>query len=698
MRSISVIFFLLLSTHLLFAVKAYPYPIKVKQPDGSTVEIIMHGDEFFHFATTADGKLVARTADGCYRYAVYENGKITPSGAIARSSVFLSQYANKSGIDATEISRQRSAGIRKLEASGGMRTIDRSAAGTINILVIPVEFSDVTFTCEDATNHFYMMLNQPGYSGYGAAGSAKDYFEANIKGTVFNFDVIAPVRLPETRAYYGANDQSTPSVITYDKNIKEMVKEACTSVNSSVDFSKYDNDKDGNVDYVFIYFAGHNEAESGNSDAIWPQTYSIYNEGIKLDGVRLSMFGCTSELMGGEVSDELGGNRIYSGIGNFCHEFSHALGLQDLYDVNNESGGNSKCLWGRLSVMDEGNYNNNGRTPPYYCAIDRELAGILEYEPVDTAGNMTLYPIGTSNKAVMFPCENTGEYFLMEYRNQEGWDAHINGNGLIVYHLDKSSNIVDGITASVRWSNNLINTYAGHECADLVEAYSHAEHISQVFFPGQACVTEFSPSTDPAFTDWDGIPVGYRISDISQNGSYSSFSVREDLSEFLLKPENMSVNAYQRSAFLEWECDRTGIFKWGIEWESKKDTALLTSYTIDDLEPGTAYTCIVYHIGNYSNGDTVSVDFSTPDITSSYPKMAIPAKILYAGDHIDLVIENISEEVSSVRWFINETEVYIRRAVFNYSGEFELKAIIQYASDKSEETISRKIMVHEKEE
>lgn len=702
MRLILTIFFLLLSTLHLYAVKAYPYPIKVKQPDGSILEIVMHGDEFFRYATTVDGRLVTRTSDGFYRYAAYSNGSILSSGTIARSSGmrFANMPLSANGpISIEETGRMRDLGIRRFEAAGGMQTMAlRAVPGTVNALVIPVEFSDVRFTATDIQSHIQAMLNTAGYSEYGANGSAKDYFEANIPNTTFNFDVTPPVLLSKSMDYYGANDQSTPSVIIYDKNIREMVREACLAVNPTVDFSRYDNDNDGNVDYVFILYAGHNEAESGNTDAIWPQTYSIYNEGIRLDGVRLSLFGCSSELMGSDLSGDVGGNYLFAGIGNFCHEFSHSLGLKDLYDVNYGNGGNSKCLWERLSLMDEGNYSNFGRTPPYYCAIDRELAGTLEYEPVIADTRMTLIPINISNKAIRIPCDKDGEYFLAEARTAESWDRYINGSGMLIYHIDKSSNIVDGITASVRWENNLINTYAAHECADLVEAYPKAESISQVFFPGQAQITEFGPVTEPAFVSWDGIPAGYLFYDITAEGNSISFSVRKDNSEILLKPEDVSVKAYQTSAILEWDSSHAGIARWGIECEDRKDTTRMTGYVIEDLEPSSVYSCMIYHIGNYSNGDTVSVVFTTPGLSSHYPLMNISRKKLYEGDYIDLVMENITEEYASVKWFINGNEIYVRRAIFNYSGDYEIKAEIKYKSDNSTETITRIVTIHERED
>lgn len=278
---------------------------------------------------------------------------------------------------------------------------------------------------------------------------------------------------------------------------------------------------DGQVDYIFFYLAGYNEAESGDEYAIWPQTGYASQEGIRFDGVTINMFGCASELSGSDLGMDGGG--IPSGIGTFCHEFGHFLGLVDLYDTDYGSGGMSNCLWGKLSLMDEGNYNNSGRTPPYFCAIDRELVGSVNYINLTAGETYTLSPIQTGGDVIRVPTNNSGEYYLMENRNAEKWDSYIEGAGMVVYHIDKSQTNVDGITAYTRWMTNLVNTYAAHECADLVEAFPQAGHISQVFFPGQAGITGLSAAGDPAFIAWDGTPVGIRLSNIMNYGGNHHF-------------------------------------------------------------------------------------------------------------------------------------------------------------------------------
>lgn len=678
MRSICFIFLLLLSVNTAMAVRAYPYPIKVKQPDGSTLTIVIHGDEFYRSITTEDGRAVVRGQDGYYR---------------------ISGISQTSAAEAVLI-RERN--IRRLAENGGIPVLSPLATGNVKVLIIPVEFDDVTFSMADPQSHFHNMLNTAGYSENGGTGSAKDYFKANIHEKDFDFDVSEPVRLSKPYSHYGENDVSTPSVITYDIRIDEMVEEACSLADLSVDFSKYDNDGDGTVDYIFFFFAGYNEAESGDDLAIWPQTHNISSKGLRMDGVRIGLFSCASELSGSNSASD---GTLTSGIGTFCHEFSHFLGLVDLYDTDQGSGGLSQGLWGTLSIMDKGNYNNYGRTPPYYCAIDRELAGSAKYMDVSTGTTVTLPPIHVNGDIIRIPTVKNGEYYLIENRTETGWDAYTGGSGMVIYHIDRSDAIVDGITASVRWSTNMVNTYAQHECADLVEAYPKAGHISQIFFPGQADITEFSAAGDPAFIAWDGTPVGIKFSNIAVRGDNVIFDISEDNTEILLTPTDCSIKTYQNKAIVEWSGGRPGTYRWGIIWGKKdepelshRDTSVISRFTFYNLSPKTDYSCMIYHIGEHSNGDTLSLDFSTGAMTSPFPYIVLDKNTYSTGDTLDLVINNLTEDINYCVWYINGNRAITDRYIFRRTGDYEIQAILEYTSDGSRETIKRKLRITDKDD
>lgn len=708
MRSFCFIFLLLAATYTAMAVKAYPRPVTVRQPDGSSLVLIIKGDEHFHYTMTTDGRTVVKGKDGYYYYAEYSPAGLTVSGTRASSASGAARLsigaALRNAPDMSATARTfRSRNINRLSAAGGIRTLSPASPQTVRALIIPVQFKDLPFTkfpiAAGPREHFESMMNTPGYSDYGGTGSAKEYFEANIPSKQFEFTVTDPVTLDNEYSYYGQNDLSTPSVITYDIRLNEMVREACKKVDAYVDFSHFDNDGDGMADFIFLYFAGYNEAESGDDDAIWPQIHSLASEGISHDRIKIGTYACASELSGSNLG-EGGSSVVYSGIGTFCHEFAHYLGLVDLYDTDYGNNGVSKCLWGKLSIMDEGNFNNSGRTPPYFCAIDRRLAGSANIMTIKAGDRVTLDPARIRGDVIYVPTENSGEYFLIENRDNSEWDAYIEGSGMVIYHIDSSSNLADGITASLRWATNLVNASSAHECADLIEAFEDAEDIRQVFFPGQAEVTEFTASGTPAFIAWDGAPVGLKLTDISLNGSSVTFNVQQDNSEILLTPLDCRVEAYQNRAVLKWKINRHGNYNWGIIWGGTaegspvyRDTARVSRYTFEDLTPRTEYYCRLYHIGESHNGDTVSLRFTTFPLSSPYPYIYLDRISYTTQDTLDLVINNLTEDLSSCLWFINDVRALSDRYVFRQPGEYTVKAVLEYASDGSEETIIRKLSV-----
>ena len=233
-------------------------------------------------------------------------------------------------------------------------------------IVILAQFKDLKF--QFTRDNFVSMLTQNGYSYNGADGSAVDYF----------------------------NDQFRLA-------------------DAEIDFSLYDDDGDGEVDNVFVFFAGGDEAEYAGDDRIWSHAWYV-RDGAKinltLDGKVINRYACTSELTRLDFT-----NYDMAGIGTFCHEFSHTLGLMDYYDTDYEgSGGQAEALWTTTALMDAGNGNNFGNTPPNYNAIDRECVGTTLPETITEEGTYTLEPIQNSGKYYRIDTDTEDEYFLLECR------------------------------------------------------------------------------------------------------------------------------------------------------------------------------------------------------------------------------------------------------------------------------------------
>lgn len=515
-----IIISLLCFTQNLYAVKAIQGVVTVTQPDGSKLKVQIYGDEFFSYYTTADGYTISKGKDGFFYYADYSTGQLMISSARVgglTKGAFMSK-----GVPQSVINFRRSVAKAELEALMRSISTKSNASHPLRVLVILAQYSDLKFVTPNPKMAFTDMLNQQGYSANGATGSAADYYSDNSMGKYRpEFVVTDVVTLPKSYRFYG--EKTSSSNVT--SNAQQQTMDACNEASKKgVNFGDFDANNDGMVDIVFIYYAGHNAAE-GAQEAVWPHQWAVSGN-FRLNGKQIFGYACTSELTGAY------GTKM-TGIGTLCHEFAHTLGLYDFYDTSN---GGAAALWGSLALMDSGNYNNEGRTPPLLTALERSILGWLTPTEITKNGAYVLENLD-KNRAYVIQTGNSGEYFLLENRQSTGWDRYINNSngtqiprGMLIVHVDKSNNPVNGKTASQLWSDNEINNTKSHQCVDLVEACGHENRyrtpISDVFFPGTKNATSFTGVSTPNNLPWSGKPLGTNITNISLSSDQIHFDVR----------------------------------------------------------------------------------------------------------------------------------------------------------------------------
>lgn len=515
-RFIISIFAVCLFATSLSAVPARPGKMTVRQPDGSRIEIYKHGDEFGHWITDTRGRVLIKEEDGFYR---------------------VRQGADISGIRKTALAKRTA----RQAVYTGKSNRAKIASGTKHFLVILVEFKDVKFSTENPKQDFTNLLNQKGYSANGGTGSANDFYYDNSHGS-FNpvFDVYGPVTLANPMKYYGENDKNGN-----DKHPEEAVLEGLNGIKNQVDFSQFDNNGDGCVDLVFMYYAGYGEADYGDEDTIWPHQWELSGSGFSFssNGVRADSYACSNELV---LDEKTFAERLCS-IGTACHEFGHAMGLPDLYDTDYDDNGYAAGMLA-FSTMDAGAYNNDGRTPPYFTAEERICLGWLDESDIkefSASGNVTL-PSVIENVFYKTPTDQDGEYFVYECRGSNGWDAGLPAHGLIVTHVDKSSRAVSlgqySCSAADLWSNwaayNYINGNGSHPCCYIIPAadqsnllfgYKYYQEYQTYYiddskyplfpFPGQNKVTTYTP------VSWNGVESDFSLSNIAYSNNTVTFAV-----------------------------------------------------------------------------------------------------------------------------------------------------------------------------
>jgi M6 family metalloprotease-like protein len=530
-RSLFFAFFLaLLPLSFTHAVKAYPFPVQITQPDGTVLTVRIHGDEFHHIKTTVDGYLVKQNAKGFWTYASQDaTGKITPSDVIARDVSsrsaqdiqFLKSLKNSSSVS---LQRVKASGRQFQKPQLSVRKNAFPLTNSPRSLVILVNFSDKSFVTSSAQSAFTNLLNQSGYSANGATGSARDYFMASSYGKFSpEFDVVGPYTLSKTMKSYGANDADG-----YDVDPARMIVDACKAAdNAGVDFSKYDTDNDGLIDNIFVYYAGYNEAEGAAENTVWPHRWVVYTSeesstdytydgtvaSVTFDGVRLYDYACTSELKGTSGSN-------MCGVGTFCHEFGHVLGLPDYYPTD----GGTHFTLSYWNIMDAGAYLNDGKTPPTYSAFDRFFLNWLTPIELKSSGNFTLQPLTSSNNAYLISKDgnhnlvgnspNPTEFFMLENRQNSGWDTYLPGHGLLVTHINYNQS---------DWENNSPNNIAGKLDYEIVEADGIASETTLAGdpFPGTKNVTTCSLRVR------NGTKLTKSLTNISENNNINFYFIGE---------------------------------------------------------------------------------------------------------------------------------------------------------------------------
>ena len=481
------------AVQILSAVPAMPGKFTRTLPDGRKVTLELHGDEFRHWLTDESGRVVKQNA----------RGFIEPSS--------MAEVTEMMG-GAVQVNRMRKERLVKTRQMMHRAATAKASGGVLYFPMILVQFPDMKYRIADSDElvrqAFENLANQAGYSANGGTGSLNDYFSDNAMGQIeFHFDVFGPVTVSQSYAYYGTK-KTAPSGTFYEP-VAEAIMEAADILAAEQGddvFNPYDNDGDGRIDAVFVYYAGYNEAEGAPEETIWPHEWVVgawdseYRNKV-YGNVRFNSYSCASELRGSS------GVRM-AGIGTAVHEFGHALGLPDLYDRTYNNNGDGQC--GGVYVFSpmcsgSGSYNNQGRTPAYLTMEERIMLGWADgYTPLPASGTITIPSVDT-NFAYREDTENEGEYFVFECRKGAGWDAYT-PEGLVVYHVDRSRNEVrvysdsgyEISTAADMWTKHTgnINAWREHPCYSTVAACAqqntnYTGDYMNLPFPGGQGVTEY---------------------------------------------------------------------------------------------------------------------------------------------------------------------------------------------------------------
>lgn len=405
--------------------------------NGKTVRVELKGDENLHYWQAADGQ--------CYRLDKAGNATLITN---------MPDLKNKAKAKRSAKNHQRK--MRTRVASG------KQAAGVYSGqkkgLIVLVQFKDVQF--EDGHNKelFKRVANEENFVYDDFEGSVKDYFKAQSNGTFeLDFDVVGPITLANDMEYYGADSGGEGD----DVRPGAMVAEALKAADKEVDFSLYDWNGDKEVEQVYILYAGHGQATYDDANTIWPHEWSLsdndYARTLTLDNVILNTYACSSEL------NAIG---MLDGIGTICHEFSHCLGLPDMYDTDDSDGVNFGM--GSWDLMDYGGYNGEGYIPAGYTSYEKIFAGWLRPIELTTDTTITnMKALSENGEAyIIYNDNHRDEYYLLENRQAKKWDRELPNAGMLILHVDFNQDV---------WDNNEVNNDARRQRCTIFHADNNDE-------------------------------------------------------------------------------------------------------------------------------------------------------------------------------------------------------------------------------
>ena len=641
------------------AVPAYPEPFTFTQPDGTTITLKAVGDEFQNGLTTNDGLTVTIGADGYIYYRTAAGMSQVKAHDAANRNAAETAFidANRQqlnfGAQITPQARERRASARKANRVGNTE-IPTMGSPRVPILLVEYKDKKMSNTKDKLEAHYKT-----------DAKSVYQYFVDQSSGQYTpQFDVYGIYTLDNDREYYGGNVYDANGNRS-DKGLGRMVEQAILKAGDEIDWSKYDNDGDGQADVCMVVFAGVGEAQASTTvpEAIWPcQWYlssaAYYGYGdigaMELNGVIVNRFGVFNEVSG---SNDNG--TTLDGIGTFCHEFSHCLGLPDFYDT--AYGGHYGM--GRWSLMCSGCYNGlqiSGDTPVGYSAYEKNFMGWLEYTEAVQNTHYTLpAPNSGNDMAVRIKALNNNEYFILENRRKQGWDQCIANGGVLITHFTYIPE---------RWYYNNPNN-EDIQLATIIPADNSLSLYGESGDPFGNSNHEFSDTSTPAM-----------MANMSANGTLGSTTgeygtIKKPVTEITVKNDGTAAFWFMKKDFdvftpVMQPADTTlvDLTSFTAQWTDETEDQYVKSYTLWVTQDGLPTDPVLLDEADFTSFETVASDGTLSDV-SGYADQYLPqgwtsSSQLYVYNGAILIGNQISTTLYDMPMNYNKISVVVNGCSF----------------------------------
>jgi immune inhibitor A len=408
-------------TQFAFSIPADPDMTQTILSGGKEILIRQWGDEFAHGFETLDGYTIVSIGKmDEWSYAIHDDdGRLIPSlfvVGIDEPSLFKIEKHLRPKTDNNR--KLRNSMLEKKAQS--LKENEVRYEGDWHVLTIFIDFPDQPHIY--STEEFQQLLFS--FDPVNPRSMADYYKEVSYGKFHIIGDAIGWYTAKNEKAYYGEN--TVNNFDDFDK-VRELVIEAVTAADPYIDFSLYDNDKDGEVDAVNIYHSGRGEESGGVENDIWAHMNLISSSQTTADGCTISTYTIQPELYYDDITS----------IGILCHEFGHALGLPDLYDSDQSSSG-----IGSFGLMGYGGSNTYfGKKmdcPAHFCPWSKEFLGWTDISLITSTDKFMLMPAEEDSLVYKIKGELPDDgYFLIENRQKMGFDRGLPGEngGVLIWHI-----------------------------------------------------------------------------------------------------------------------------------------------------------------------------------------------------------------------------------------------------------------------
>ena len=610
MKNINIIVFLVINIFITFAEPADSTPRKEVQPNGDTIYISLHGDEYGSWYEDDKGDIVAKNSD---KYWVYVNAmdgiEVLTSQIVSRTS--MPQGINRDSVFSVIMQNRKEVyfDMNNFEYDSIYNKTSRAiwkqaplpTIGEPKILTVLVQFTDVKFQDQEGIKNLVTnMMNQPNYIHSGQTditGSVRDfYLKASFNKLDIETTVIGPYTVSHDKAHYGAQTEKKKDIDPHG-----LAREVMEMIINDIDVSQFDNNNDGWVECIHILFAGYAQNDSedyGDKNDIWPHQSNLINP-VNGNGVKMSRYIMTPELNG----------CYYRGIGTICHELGHILGAPDFYDTKkNVFPGTEK--W---DLMGKGNWNGNiaaispAHPNPY---IKKEIFGWIESIDELNGNNIeyTLRPSEVDSNGIYKLLTSTeNEYYLLENRQ----DYNLKGTGLVIYHINSGiENFISSNSVNNAHPQNLYVVDASNHLekpTGTPKSYGNIKKTTATFKNTHTNNIFFTSQTKPSNCDWAG--------NVTQNKDVCFISEEvidgETCIKFVLNPEIEGPDMLCDSALYSLKQVPAGAT---IEWTFVRSSEMASSDVPVRIGSGQGTMEVFYKRGVKLEGGTFQDTIDNPDI------------------------------------------------------------------------------------